>query len=353
VRMSFAGALHFAVMPLDPFVVVAVLVLEACVGYPKWLQRGLPHPVVALGRLIDALERRWNRPHWSDRRRCVLGILTVFITAGFAATVGLGIQSACLAALSADALIAAQPIATMQPESGYVMSIGAWVVLVLCATPGLAQRSLYEHVVAVARPLASGDLQGARGAVAMIVGRDTQSLEESGVAAAAIESLAESFNDGIVAPAFWLCFGGLPGLFAYKAVNTADSLIGHLEPRWRHFGWAAARTDDLMNWIPARIAGLLIAMAAGQGLRTMMRDAHKHASPNAGWPEAAMAGALALRLGGPAIYDGQKHDRPWFGSGPPPSPGDLKRALKLYVRACLLLWLMVAAVGISLAGVAR
>jgi adenosylcobinamide-phosphate synthase len=183
--------------------------------------------------------------------------------------------------------------------------------------------------------------------VGRIVGRDTAQLSESGVAAAALESLAESFNDGVVAPAFWLAMAGLPGLYAYKAINTADSLIGHLEPRWRAFGWAAARADDMANLIPARIAGALIALAGGGGWRTMLRDAPRHASPNAGWPEAAMAGALQVRLGGPAVYDGVPADRPVFGAdGAAPRPEDLARGLAVYRRACVLLLMGIAAFGL-------
>jgi len=204
---------------------------------------------------------------------------------------------------------------------------------------------LFTHVRAVLRPLADGDLVAARREVAQIVGRDTASLNESGVAGAALESLAESFNDGIVAPAFWLFVGGLPGLFAYKALNTADSLIGHREPRWRMFGWAAARADDVVNLIPARLAGALLAIAGGGGLLVMWRDAPKHASPNAGWPEAAMAGALRIRLGGPTAYDGEMHERPVFGAGASPTVGDLKRGLRIYVIACGLLWLTAIAAG--------
>jgi adenosylcobinamide-phosphate synthase len=183
----------------------------------------------------------------------------------------------------------------------------------------------------------------------MIVGRDTGQLDAEAVAAAALESLAESFNDGVVAPAFWLLVGGLPGLFAYKSVNTADSLIGHKEERWRMFGWAAARTDDLMNLIPARAAGGLIALAGGGGWRIMVRDARRHASPNAGWPEAAMAGALGVQLGGAARYDGVLTSRPTFGDGPRPTPADLARGLRLYRRACLLLWLIPLAIGLIVA----
>ena len=206
---------------------------------------------------------------------------------------------------------------------------------VLIATVGLAQNSLHQHVVAVLIPLRAGDLRTARLAVGRIVGRDTAELDAGQIAAAALESLAESFNDGVVAPTFWLLVGGLPGLFAYKSINTADSLIGHMEPRWRAFGWAAARTDDLMNLVPARLgAGLLVVAAGGQwrsAWRTMRRDGRLHASPNAGWPEAAMAGALGFTLGGPRSYDGEVVELPSFGDGRAElNADDIDRSLKLY-----------------------
>jgi adenosylcobinamide-phosphate synthase len=194
--------------------------------------------------------------------------------------------------------------------------------------------------------LASDNLDAARAAVGQIVGRDTQALSASEVSAAAIESLAESFNDAVVAPAFWLLIAGLPGLLAYKALNTADSMIGHIEPRWRAFGWAAARLDDVANFVPARIAGVLLALAGAGGFRVMWRDAPRHASPNAGWPEAAAAGALDLRLGGPAYYDGVMHARPHFGDGASPQANDLSRALGLYRRGCIGLWLLLASIAI-------
>lgn len=220
-----------------------------------------------------------------------------------------------------------------------------WVarLALLIATSGLAQRSLYQHVAAVSRALEAADLSAARGAVGRIVGRDVDVLDEQGVAAAALESLAESFNDGVVAPAFWLLIGGLAGLFAYKAVNTADSLIGHREPRWRAFGWASARMDDVLNLIPARLAACLLALAGGGGWRIVWRDARKHDSPNAGWPEAAMAGVLRISLGGVATYDGIVSERARFGDGPHPGIGDLRRGLRVYVVGCALLWATMAA----------
>jgi len=298
--------------------VLAALVLEALVGYPAWLYRRLSHPVVAVGAAIDWLERTWNRPVRSASVRKALGVCAVVLWVGAAIAAG----------ASLDRTLKAQ-----------VWGFPVWVAI---ATVGLAQKSLHQHVVAVERPLKAQDLPSARAAVAQIVGRDVDRLDPSGVSAAAIESLAESFSDGIVAPAFWLLVGGLAGLFAYKVVNTADSMIGHLESRYRAFGWAAARTDDLMNLIPARLTGALIALAGAGGWSVMVRDAPRHASPNAGWPEAAMAGALGLQLGGPAVYDGEILERPRFGAGRAPAVEDVKRGLAVYRRACVLLWSMLA-----------
>jgi adenosylcobinamide-phosphate synthase len=322
-------------MPGDAKLALAVLVLEACVGYPRTLFAVIGHPVTWMGRLLEVLARWWNPPRapapaaandraavpFSDAARRALGIVAVTIVAGLSG--GAGFAIARLAA----------PF-----EYGGVL-------VALVATCGLAQRSLYEHVRAVEAALTStSGLDGARSAVARIVGRDTATLSVAEVSAAAIESLAESFNDAVVAPAFWLLVGGLPGLFAYKALNTADSMIGHIEPRWRAFGWAAARLDDLANFLPARIAGALLALAGARGFRVMLRDASKHASPNAGWPEAAAAGALHLRLGGPTCYDGITHTRPHFGDGPRPQAADLDRALRLYRKGCAALWLLLAAI---------
>jgi adenosylcobinamide-phosphate synthase len=200
---------------------------------------------------------------------------------------------------------------------------------------------MHDHVDAVARPLMSGDLPAARQAVAMIVGRDPSRLDAAGIARAATESLAENTSDGIVAPLFWGAIFGLPGIAAYKAINTLDSMIGHRTPRHEAFGWAAARIDDVANLIPARLTGLLFAIVSVRprlALATMWRDAHHHRSPNAGWPEAAMAGALGVRLSGPRIYEGQLSQEPWLnGEAPDPSAADLNRALALYRRAMLVL----------------
>lgn len=291
-----------------PEQLLAALIAEAALGYPKRLF----HPVSAAGWLIAKLDSQWN----AGEHRRILGVL-VAIT---------------LITLGVGAGLAIEHIATGWTGAIFVAFV---------ATTGLAQRSLYDHVRAVAVPLATGNLECARGAVAMIVGRDTAALDASGVASAATETLAESFCDGVVAPAFWFLILGLPGLFAFKAISTADSMIGHRDDRYEEFGWASARIDDAMNWIPARIAGALICIAGGRGWRMLRRDAAKHLSPNSGWPESAMAGALGVQLGGGAAYDGEWIARAHLGDGPRPLPTDLSRAIGVYCRACLALWLVV------------
>jgi adenosylcobinamide-phosphate synthase len=319
----------------------STLVVEAVVGYPAWLHALIPHPVVWAGNAINALEQSWNQPQYSAAKRRLLGWLTILIVAGAALLLGAAVE---MGLVFGDLLIENGRYVTAAIWSSRL----TWLALVLIATTGLAQRSLFVHVRNVLKALRAGDLTLGREKVSFIVGRDTRQLDAGGVSAAALESLAESFNDGIVAPAFWLALGGLPGLFAYKTLNTADSLIGHKEERWRAFGWAAARADDFANLIPARLAGLLLAFAGWGGLLVMFKDASKHASPNAGWPEAAMAGALGVRLGGPATYDGAVHQRPVFGVGPLPAVSDLARGLRIYVIACGLLWLLFGAATIYL-----
>jgi adenosylcobinamide-phosphate synthase len=307
-----------AAMLAESGLLLPVLLLEAAVGYPQAIYRRISHPVVWMGKLIAWLEKRWNRQTSSDLTRRLLGVATVAILVSTAVGLGASIQ-------------------TLAQH----LSLG-WLIVAGVATTGLAQRSLYCHAREVLRPLIGGDLMQARLALSRIVGRDTAQLDERGVAAAALESLAESFNDAVVAPAFWFAIGGLPGLFVYKAMNTADSMIGHREPRWRMFGWAAARSDDLMNLVPARMAGLLIAIGGLQGFRVMWRDAGKHDSPNAGWPEAAMAGALKVQLGGLAVYDGIAHERASFGHGEQPGARELASGMRIYLKACGLLWLIAA-----------
>ena len=302
-------------------VALAALALDAAIGWPAWLYARVGHPVGGVARVIAWCEARSNRAAWPDVVRRLAGVGTVLLVVALAG----GVAWVCT-------------VATRAALGPY-----AWIGLAVLAWPGLAQRSLDDHVRPVAAALRDGDLPRARERVAMIVGRDTAALDEAGVARAGIESLAESFCDGVAAPLFWLLLLGLPGLWTYKAINTADSLIGHREERWRAFGWAAARTDDVANLVPARLAGLAICVGGGGGLATMWRDAGKHASPNAGWPEAAMAGALGVRLAGPVAYDGVVQDKPWIGDGRSARPADLARALAIYRRACLLLWLVAGA----------
>lgn len=300
----------------EPVAIVA-LALEAVIGWPARLHARLGHPVGGFARIIGFCERRWNRPG-SPVQTQLAGIGTLFLVMAVGGGAGWLIEQLASA----------------------LFGRAAWMVIAVAALPALAQRSLFSHVTPVLRALESGDLPSARASVAMIVGRDTQTLGEEGVSAATVESLAESFCDGVVAPLFWLLALGLPGIWAYKAVNTADSLIGHPEPPLRAFGWASARTDDVANFLPARISGALICAASLRGWATMWRDHGKHASPNAGWPEAAIAGALDVRLGGPASYDGTLLDKGWLGHGRAPTAKDIRRALAVYVRACALLWLL-------------
>ena len=304
-------------------VALLALALDAAVGWPQSLYRRIGHPVGVFAQIIGLAERRWNDPSRSDGQRRMAGVATVLILLAIAGGAGWVLQSLLVA----------------------FAGVWAWPLIALLAWPGLAQRSLHDHVRPVAEALERQDIPAARAAVGMIVGRDTDTLDEAGISRAAIESLAESFCDGVVAPLFWLLVFGLPGIWAYKAINTADSMIGHREERWRAYGWAAARTDDVMNLIPARVAGLLICLVGPGGGRIMWRDAANHASPNAGWPEAAMAGVLGLRLAGPIAYDGVLSHKPWIGEGDcPASAKDIRRGLGIYRRACLCLWLTAGSV---------
>ncbi|MDO7836675.1 adenosylcobinamide-phosphate synthase CbiB [Sphingobium sp. HBC34] len=304
----------------DP-VTLAALAMDAAIGWPDALYRRIGHPVGGFARLIDWCERHGNRPTRSAGLRRMLGVATMLLLIGLTAGIAWAAQ-AMLVAWIGDC---------------------AWIGIALLAFPALAQRSLNDHVRPVQQALERGDIAEARHAVGMIVGRDTGALNSAGVSRAAIESLSESFCDGVAAPFFWLLLLGLPGVWTYKAINTADSLIGHREDRWRAFGWAAARIDDGANLIPARLGGALICIAGAGGWRIMRRDARRHASPNAGWTEAAMAGALGLKLAGPVSYDGIAHAKPWIGDGRTDAgPADIGRALIVYRRACLLLWLIAA-----------
>ena len=303
--MGFAGALAVA------------MAVDTVLGWPDALFARVGHPVTWLGRLIAVLDQHCNRETASPLVRRAAGIAAAAVVIALAGAVGWAVQSAI--------------------DAGW-----ARVVLVgIIAWPLVALRSLYDHVAAVAQPLKAGDLAAARLAVAKIVGRDPALLDEAGVARAAIESLAENASDGVVAPVFWGALFGLPGVLGYKAVNTLDSMIGHRTARHAQFGWAAARIDDIANLIPARITGLLFALVAprpSKAMSCMMRDARQHRSVNAGWPEAAMAGGLGVRLSGPRVYHGRVAEEPWLnGDARDPGAADIAPGLKLYVRAMIVL----------------
>jgi adenosylcobinamide-phosphate synthase len=307
--------------PNPLLLLVAGLAVDAWFGEMPALFSRVPHPVVLAGRAVTFTDRKLNREIRSEASRSGRGVVTVIVLVGMAAAIGLAIQQVCRSSL-----------------------IGAAVEILVIAVL-VAQRSLFEHVADVAEALDRGGLSAGRDAVRHIVGRNPMSLDVHGVARAAIESLAENFSDGVVAPAFWYLLLGLPGLLGYKMANTLDSMIGHKTPHYRSFGWAAARFDDLANLVPARISGLLIAAAAvfaekgrpGRALAIMLRDGRKHRSPNAGWPEAAMAGALDLALAGPRYYPEGAVIDAWVGDGSArAATSDIVRALSLYRLACLI-----------------
>lgn len=300
--------------------------IDAVIGWPAWLFARIGHPVTWIGHLVRILDKRLNREGDAALRRRGAGIATLVIVVAAAAGAA-GIVSGLLPG-----------------------GVAGMILTGILAWPLVAARSLHDHVQAVATPLASGDLAAARGAVAMIVGRDPSVLDTAGVARAALESLAENTSDGIVAPLFWGAILGLPGIAAYKAVNTLDSMIGHKTPRYVDFGWASARFDDLVNLIPARASGILYAACsplAVKSVRCMFADAGKHRSPNAGWPEAAMAGGLGIRLSGPRIYADGVANEPWVnGTAPDPGAQDLHRGLALYRRAMVTLGFLLGIVGL-------
>ena len=311
-------------LPFFTFALAASAVgVEALFGYPDWLFKIIGHPVTWMGSLIATLDRQLNRDTNSAPRRRAAGFLALFILllAASLCTQGLG--------LAVFALFDSRIV---------------WLcTMTFCASTCLAQRSLARHVGDVAQALESGGLAAGRKAVAHIVGRDVEKLDESGVCRAAIESLAENFSDGIIAPAFWIAILGPLGGFLYKAINTADSMIGHRTKRYADFGFAAAKLDDLINLAPARLSAAWICLAAGGARKSMtawritLRDARGHPSPNAGWPEAAMAGALDLALAGPRRYTGYAVEEPWIGSGRArATAGDIHRSLFVMVIACLL-----------------
>ena len=356
--------LHFAAAAL-------ALLVERFIGYPKPLYEKIGHPVEWMGNLIARLEedlnhdsnflapwgrgrgptrQRWDgegepedtitypvprtlpskawappSPPWGERNNARLRLRGVIAVVLLLLIVGL------------PALL----ISTVLQNFSF-----GWIIEALLATTLIAQHSMQHHVSAVARGLSSSLTEG-RKAVSKIVGRDPNQLDESAISRAALESLAENTSDGIVAPALWFSLFGLPGIAIYKAVNTADSMIGHKSERYLHFGWAAARFDDLVNLPASRLSGLLFAAAAAwndrqrgkAALQAMWRDASKHQSPNAGWPESALAASLDVKFGGPRRYDGELVNLPWMGEGREHlTRDDISKGLRLYGTAMTMLF---------------
>src|ERR1700722_17294957 len=304
------------------------MMIELCAGYPQALWRAIGHPVTWIGRLIAALDRLLNRDTADAYRRRCAGVIAVLLLFAVVGAIAFVIERELLR-----------------------LPFGLFAVAVIASTL-IAQRSLHQHVADVAAALEQGGVIAGRAAVAKIVGRDTDALDAAGVARAAIESLAENFSDAVVAPVFWMAIAGLPGAALYKAINTADSMIGHRTPRHEAFGWAAAKLDDLVNLPASRLSALLLVAAAALGKsasaaaawRAVLRDASRHRSPNAGYPEAAMAGALGLSLAGPRVYGGVTIDDATMGDGRrDATAADIRQALILYRYADAILLVLVAA----------
>ena len=305
----------------DALILLLALFIEAIVGDLRILFRVIPHPVAAFGRLVGALDRRLNREIRSERNRILRGAVVVIVLILLVASLGWAVH-----------------LFVRKVPFGEALELLVLVILI-------AQRGLFDHVKGVGAALREDGIDAGRAAVGHIVGRDVKGLDEHGVCRAAIESCAENFSDGVLAPVFWYALLGLPGLMMYKAVNTMDSMIGFTTDRHRAFGMAAARLDDALNFFPARISGLVIALAAlfvptanaARAVKVMWSDADKHRSLNAGWPEGAMAGALDLALGGPRSYEGEVVPDPWIGGGRArANHQDIRRALYMFTVACLI-----------------
>ena len=308
-------------------VLILAIIVDAVAGDPRWLYSRIPHPIVVIGHQIELLDRFFNRTHYSPVTRKLLGVISILIIVSSAWLIGWLIAWSC-----------------NQVSFGVVLQ--ALIVSIF-----LAQNSLYQHVASVAKACKADDLIDARSQISHIVGRDPNSLDQRAIGRAAIESLSENFSDGVVAPIFWYVVGGLPALIAYKALNTSDSMIGYLTDKYADFGWCAARFDDAANFIPARLSAFIITIAAfiipsatgNRAFTTAIRDAKKHRSKNAGWPEAAMAGALGIKIAGPRNYDGILVEDAWMGDGiPNVDASHIFMALRIYCVACILnvFWLI-------------
>jgi adenosylcobinamide-phosphate synthase len=302
------------------------LLIERLFGYPKPLYDKIGHTVEWIGTILKKLETLLYDPDAEPLQARLRGVAALL---------------ALLLIVAIPAILVASLLSTFK---------FGWIIEALLATALLAQHSLYDHVSAVGKGLDTSLSEG-RKAVAKIVGRDPAALDESGVVKGALESLAENTSDGIVAPVLWYVLLGLPGIVAYKAINTADSMIGHKSERYIYFGWAAARLDDLINLPASRLTGLLFAAAAAWNdmergkiaLQAMWRDAPKHQSPNAGWPESALAASLGVKFGGPRSYDGSRVNLPWMGAGRETmNRDDIRKSLRLYGTALTFLFCLVA-----------
>ena len=318
---------------LDRALLLALaLLLDVFLGDPRLIFKMIPHPISLLGNVISFCERKLNHNSFGDLARLARGALLTVVIAIIVIIIGWVLHV-------------------------FIALYSLWVLELILIAFLVAQRSLYDHVRSVSIALEKNGIEAGRRTVAHIVGRNTADLDRGGISRAAIESLAENFADGVVAPVLWYLIFGLPGLFFCKAVNTMDSMIGYRNERYNMFGRVAARLDDVVMWIPARFAALLIIVAAcvsqrGNPLRAVrfiLNDASKHPSVNAGWPEAAMAGALNYALGGPRIYEGGLREGVWIGNGRfELLPTDIKHSLNLFVAACCLNGLLILALWLAL-----
>ena len=299
-------------------VLMLALAIDIVIGDPNWFYRRIPHPIAIIGHMINKLDLLFNKPDLKSLTRKLLGVLFIIICLFITGMIGW----------------AAQLLLKSIEINHYIEAL---VVSIF-----IAQNSLYRHVRNVANAVRPGNIIEARIVVSHIVGRDPSNLDEAGVCRASIESLSENFSDGVIAPIFWYLIAGIPGILMYKTLNTADSMVGHLNDKYTSFGWASARLDDIANFIPARFTALLICLTAivipstkgFRALKAVFDDANQHRSVNAGWPEAAMAGALDIRLAGPRVYEGVPVDGPWMGSGNPNlSANDINRSLRLYLAS--------------------
>lgn len=311
------------------FILLLALLIDRIFGDPQLIWRKIPHPIALFGTAINFFETRFNRQSMTPFQRKFYGCLTIATLLVIVFFIGFVFNILCL-------------------RLGFFGTILEAAI----ASIFLAQKSLVDHVLQVADAFRQRSLVKARNAVAMIVGRETDCLDENGVCRAAIESLAENSSDGVVAPAFWFLVLGLPGLFCYKMLNTADSMIGYKNNRYRDFGWGAARFDDVANYVPARLtAGMIIValrlfnsyVAAKQAISVIKHDARFHRSPNAGFPECAFAGGLDIQLSGPRIYGGERVEEPFQNAGgKPPCPDDISRAIRLFRQSMAVLFSIVA-----------